>query len=97
MKLDLLTNATVVNDAMKFVSDQDHEYEKTKKSLVIVGSPAAGVVDIAEDTDVTAITTKSSIKLFIYKCGPTHEEMKMFCRPKLRYLTYYNQSSFLVS
>jgi hypothetical protein len=34
MKLDLLTNSTVVEDAMRFVSKQDHEYEKTKKSNV---------------------------------------------------------------
>ena len=35
MKLDLLTNATVVNDAMKFVSQQSKENLKSPSNNII--------------------------------------------------------------
>ena len=34
MKLDLLTNATVVDDAIRFVSDRSKDKEKPKSSAV---------------------------------------------------------------
>ena len=34
MKLDLLTNATVVDDAIRFVSDRSKDKEKLKSSAV---------------------------------------------------------------
>ena len=55
MKLDLLTSATVVDDAIRFVSD--HENEKTKSSKT-VGS-ASWVADGVnkEEEEITTTTT----------------------------------------
>jgi hypothetical protein len=50
MKLDLLTNATVVDDAIRFVSDRSKDKEKLKSS--IANDEESKESDYDEDKDL---------------------------------------------